>query len=296
MTYNESLTKIFNTIISKIGYNAKQMYIDLNDNNDYDLNVIQFLKQVRIPEPGQKEPIPFKFNIANYFEAKLFAENVSIWKSLTRQNYSTMNHLCLLIYDLIYNKRPGFIITKTKEDYRLLISKIEYIIEHLPEDITLYTFVNKDNIRNYFDYIKLESEQQAWQLVDIAKEQRRNIMIDDAEFIPYVNSIVSRIMIEDYSYSTPTVKLLASSTINDNADKNLINTLDHLYDIKEDDNFILNTLFGNQCFSYNLAKIHYNYRDLGLGEEYAEYMKKLLNNDEDIFRREVLLERKSEEE
>lgn len=295
MTYNESLTKIFNTLTATIGYDAKHMSIDLEDNNDYDLNVIQFLKQVRIPEPGQKDPISFKFNIANYFEAKLFAENVSIWKSLTRQNYSTMNHLCLLIYDLIYNKRSGIIITKTKDDYKLLISKMQYIIEHLPEEITLYTFVNKDNIKNYFEYIKLQSDQEAWELVDIAKEQRRNIMIDDAEFIPYVNNIVSRIMIEEYSYSCPTVKLLASSTINDDADKNLVNTINHLSDITKDRNFILRTIFGNQCYSDNLCKIHYNYKDLELGEEYAEKMKKLLNGDEDIFRREVLLERKENE-
>lgn len=295
MTYNESLTKIFNTLTAKIGYDAKHMSIDLKDNNDYDLNVIQFLKQVRILEPGQKDPISFKFNIANYFEAKLFTENVSIWKSLTRQNYSTMNHLCLLIYDLIFNKRPGFIITKTKDDYKLLISKMQYIIDHLPEEIRFYTFVNKNNIKNYFDYIKLESDKQAWELVDIAKDQRRNIMIDDAEFIPYVNNIISRIMIEDYSYSCPTVKLLASSTINDNADKNLVDTLNQLYDIRKDDSYVLSVLFGNKCFNYNLAKIHYNYRDLGLSEDYAENMKKLLNNDEDIFRREVLLERKESE-
>lgn len=295
MTYNESLTKIFNTLTAIIGYDAKHMSIDLEDNNDYDLNVIQFLKQVRIPEPGQKDPISFKFNIANYFEAKLFAENVSIWKSLTRQNYSTMNHLCLLIYDLIYNKRSGIIITKTKDDYKLLISKMQYIIEHLPEEITLYTFVNKDNIQNYFEYIKLQSDQEAWELVDVAKEQRRNIMIDDAEFIPYINNIVTRIMIEEYSYSCPTVKLLANSTINDDADKNLVNTLNQLYDVKRDNKFILDTLFGNKCLGYNLAKIHYNYRDLGLSEDYAEKMKKLLNNDEDIFRREVLLERKESE-
>lgn len=298
MSYNESLAKILNYLIGKIGYDADVMYNDLKDEKigyGYTPNIIQFLKIVKVPCQGSKDGIPYEFNIANYLEAKLFNSGISVWKSLSRQNYSTMNHICLLIYDLIYKSRSGFIIAKNKEDYRLIISKMEFIIDHLPEDITLYTFVNKSNIKNYFEYIKLESEQEAWELIERAESERRNIMIDNAEFIPHIYPIIDRMIISKYNFLNTPVQVLASTVINDNAEDKLITTIDSLYEVKDID-YIVRTIFGQIESNFNIVRLHYNYKDLLLDESWAENMKKLLNNDEDIYRREVLLERKQKED
>lgn len=190
MIYNESLEKILFNLLIRNGNSIKSWISgDLEKSDDYRGNIIQFLKDIKIPKENKK--VSYEFNIANYLEAKLFEKGLSIWKSLSRQNYSTINHICLLLYDLLYDNRRAVIITKNKQDYERIINIIIEIYNSLPDNcFYLKSKINKSELKDvYIQYYNPETIEEAWDLADNCIYSDKNIMIDNAEYISNIIKI-----------------------------------------------------------------------------------------------------------
>lgn len=220
-------------------------------------NIWYFFRNVcRIPKCES-----FELNKHNCAQIFLYSKRISSWMATHRLSFKTGSSLCICMYEEAL--KDGFvdIYSHNIENKRYLLNK----------QSKLY---NSNLLRWY-------NNRQREKL--IFTDIQTMIYLNEAEYITNLAEIY-----EQYNLVRESNKdfiLIAESVINDNISKKNLAVI-HSFNRWHDSVYDAIELSDKGYY------IHYSYLDLGKDEEWFERQCIILNNDLDIIRREILIERK----
>ena len=254
-------------------------------------NIWYLLREVlKVPKMGGGfEPV--NINIAKLAQLFLYLQGYSTWVTAPRQTGSTT--FTNIISTLHTKDKNPLIVARDLSDSTVAGSICsptkchDTLLWHLKtKKARLYTQLSLGIINNrFFAFDKdLMTNASPEQMKQIAQLPISSIHFTDAEYVENIDNIYYRL--RENGFNGP---FLFESVINDDADKTGALTLlekecvewtTSMFDMPPQD-------------KSKIYHIQYDYEELGYKEaEWFERMVKVLNNDWDVIRREVLLQRK----
>lgn len=283
--------------------------------NECKNNFWYFIREV-VRIPVCNEVIPFKLNKLNlsiFFN--MIKSNNIIAEGIRSGSYKTISISARLIWEIIFNKTTASFMDISNEDIRQTILRMDIILNQLPQYITPSEFTDKYNNKlllymkdlksNYkYNYLKYTSRVEAYNVGRQLTSER--IWFDNFAFIEYNDILLNTCTPSNAKVKSNAISnnkpagIILSSTIEDldvyrgifyKDIKDLaVRFTDIMYDMNENEliNYIKNNSFNE--FVY----IKYDYNELDISEnEYQEFCK-MLQNDPEAIRKELLLEYKEE--
>ena len=205
---------------------------------------------------GKDQFILNKHNCAQIF---LYLKRISSWLATHRFSYKTETSICLCAYEHMVEDGFVDIFSNNVGNKNIVISKLTERYKSL-KDLG-FVFKAKNFIENIYTMIYL----------------------NEAEYINNLYEIYAQYLCG--KRSNEKLVLIGESIINDNITRDnlkVIHGMERWHD----------SMYDSTEFTAKGYYINYSYLDLGYDEEWFEKQCIILNNDPDIIRREILIERK----
>lgn len=245
------------------------------------INIFYFFREVlRLPECGGGT-VPFKLDLSNCPQIFLSRFNISTFVNRPRQLGNTISTCALILYYSLFHDSSVYYESKHMDDE--IYNKIMSIHDILPEYMQL---LRKDIIRTISEHtanICYFDEAEYLTRLEYFSDNDRKKLLSHMKACREMNR---------YSF------YLFTSTVNDNSIvfDNLVNNRKALYWC---DTYYDDFLYYSPSYRTNHVYFVYiknSYKELGKDEEWLNRMRIMLNNNEDVIRREVLMIRKRPED
>ena len=255
--------------------------------NECKNNIWYFFREVLRITTSRGSTVPFKLDLTSCAQIYCFIKNNNCWVTKPRQLGSTICCLSLSNYTRIFHSgSKSYIVGRNINNSNSLKERSDSYIKALPDYLELFD-MKEDNTVEVFTFNRLKDE-----IIESGY-----LYIDEAEFVPKIKSIYEKLKSERrltlYNAYDQVNSVQLVSTISDNAQgaEKLLDESIRWYDLFYDVDFETLTNFVLSS-STGLIHIYNSYEELGLGDDWYRTMCALLNNDEDVIRREILLKRR----
>lgn len=257
-------------------------------------NIFYFLREViRIPKPKQGgECCRYELNRANCSQLFCFINNHINWLSAPKFLGKTTSTECILVWtDLFCYDNNIKILAYNRNNSKYILHKINNLKLYLPDYIKEIS--NQNTIKSSF-VPPIDKDK----ISEYCIEEYYNcniIYYNDSEYIKSIKDIFDSSLnlflnLKMKNFINKRKRkfcILFESVYSDNADENgaldIINSC-----IKWSEDFY-DTI--NNIDKESMIYIEYHYYELGKDDEWYKYMCRILNNDEKIINRELLLKR-----
>lgn len=265
-------------------------------------NIWYYLREViRIPQLGSNYGMRYTLNRSNLAMISCHINSINNYTTTPRQQYSTITQTLLVSYEYIFNDKCNISLRdKSNDDSQFYMKRLKSILDMLPDYIKKSDLANiNDNKISIIPAYKTEKE-----IIAGAKDITSNIIfLNDFEFMKHP-TILHDVMLPARIITAMNCKknnVRAVLSINSSAcNKNLddINKIVNMINLscRWDDIFYDMPLESlrkhiDENSINGITYIEFSYKELGLDEKWYTNMCNALMNDEEIIKREILLER-----
>lgn len=253
-------------------------------------NIYYFLREVmRIPEQGGGSS-RYELNRANCAQLFCFLNNRINWLSAPRFLRKTISTECILVWtDLFCEDNNAKLISTDNINSKFQVNNTNKLKLYLPN------YIKEISNQNILDYSSVPTSKENAIIFGMGLKKYNIIHYNEAEYVPFIKDIFEssltsflNLKMKNFASNNNSIYgMLFESVYSDDADKNgSLDIINSCIEWSEDFYDIINNIDIEK-----IIHIEYHYHELGKDENWYEHNCILLNNDEKIINREILLKR-----